>query len=259
MLKSKNKLLILLFLGLLLVGLVQLSIFGFERDAFESILLNLFVQLVFVIFLVYFVDEIIKDHDKELKDREERMKNALKEKYEWERFNKYTKIKYRLFVNNLAKHYVHIVTKKPPVFTNKDLVYSRKEFEEIIKKIDTFIGEDFFNKNVKVDIINQENIFRPDVHYVSHFKMLSYIKKNMKSDITEFLDKYVIILPETIVNSIYEIENLLESNFFQSPNDHFEHADNFKVGNFDKKMIEEKYRELGSKIVDLLKYVDNKD
>lgn len=228
----------LLLSGLVVLGiLVQISIFGLDSDFLKGLLLNLIVEIIGIIAVVYLIERLLKSHEEDRKLKEFLLLAAAP---------------YDNYVHFLAKNLSHLV-KKNSQWTNESLAL---QLNTLIRDMDKYIDEEFVNRRVQVNIISPHNIFDVRQENWTYSQFIQKFKKDIDDNTTLFLSRYISIIPKEISDSIYRIENILAGNLFISPLDYgIDLIGNQKVQiNVDDFL--RVYKELGIEILKLAEYVD---
>lgn len=194
---------IVLSILILLSLVVQFWFFdGISYNFLSSLMPNFTITLVGIFISVFVIDKLLeKDRIKKSKDT---IINALDNQYQE-------------FVMKLSLDLLTFVLKHSPQFDINSPIGSLNEVTtKIINNSEEYIKSDFFKKDYTISIPNSNNYFKPISHQMNYQDYCEIFKSNMNNQISEFLNRYISILPEDIKISILIISNQLKSGLLQT-------------------------------------------
>ena len=189
-----KKIFIYLLIALIIfVVIQQLFLSGLNISVAESINTNLIADVLSVAATTFIIDKLLQKDD-----------DVKRVKRYFEILNK----SHEVLVSHLSMYFTHFVTKDSKVL----------EIEEVISNLDQYITKDFLKKRYTVRIINKDNIFQPREIEVSYKVFIEeYFKKKIEETITQYLSRYISIMPVEITATLIRIDDLLKSNILTTP------------------------------------------
>ena len=167
--------------------MLQLATFGITLD-FASALIPNFLTEILGIFVTLLVVE--------------RLFEYYRKKEEKSMMNQVVGNQLKAFVSKITTGYIHYVTKNP----------NSANLDEIINSISKYVTRDFFKQPVKVIQINPADLFKPIEKLIDYQVFCEHFKENISKQITEFLGRFITVLPKDIRYSIFKISDLLHDN-----------------------------------------------
>ena len=231
----------------ILMLIIQYYADGLTKVFWLSLIPSVIIDSLFILIGSYFIAYLIQ------KNEEKRAKNKV--------YNMLGK-RYEKMVEQLAKDYITLVTKKP-CETKGDINNIEDLKEQVFKlhtNIQNYVKSDFLSKNVKVLLFNSHthsnNIF--DMFQEVESSVQQYTKyfkdKNSKS-MDSFITKYISVIPDNLREKIFKVEDTLQSGIFTTPMDF-----NIVLDTFNAKFSTDEFalvfKELGEDIYFLLSYFE---
>lgn len=194
--------LIVLVLALLVL---QYYYFSYNELFFENMIVNTIGNIIILFATIFILERLINKHYEKRKLQEEK--------------NRYLDVlgsRHDIFVNKLETLILHFIKKNPPVIEPR---LTLTELRNTKDNLSTYIGYDFLRKNYTVNIID-ENLSNQEVE-VNYQRYCSYFKNEILKLTYEYSNRYLPLIPNDILDSIFRIEdNITTSNAFVIPEDH---------------------------------------
>jgi|SRR5690625_284292 len=194
--------LIVLVLALLVL---QYYYFSYNELFFENMIVNTIGNIIILFATIFILERLINKHYEKRKLQEEK--------------NRYLDVlgsRHDIFVKKLETLILHFIKKNPPVIEPR---LTLTELRNIKDNLSTYIGYDFLRKNYTVNIID-ENLGNQEVK-VNYQRYCSYFKNEILKLTYEYSNRYLPLIPNDILDSIFRIEdNITTSNAFVIPEDH---------------------------------------
>lgn len=223
---------------------MQYYFFGFEKYFFEGMLLNLISEVIVLIATVFILERLIKKHHIRMTKQEESKKYLTN-----------LSSKHDSLAAKLEQAYIHYVTKDPAEFYPDDERRKRsKRLVEVVDDLDSFITDDFLRREYNVIIVNpyyptqaQNVSMEYERFFITQFrnKILEYTEA--------FTRRYMVLIPEEILASIFLIEDTLNDAIFAVPSDHGLKIDISTVS-LDKERMKTKLKIIGEEIINIKEY-----
>lgn len=234
---------IISLIAIAVLSAVQYAVFGYGQPFLEGMLLNLITDILMMVVTVFILERLIREHYKQ----EERKKylNTLGSRHE-------------SLAAKLEYSYLHFVTKVPSQFfpRNED---RRKDTKlvDVTNGLENFVTKDFTKRNYKVNLLDPYDITKVHTGEVSYQLFLKHEFRDKILQMTkEYTNRYIAILPKDILESLFKIEDLLNSGLFAVPEDHGLNADlsNAKFGIEAIQQMIDSLEKIGKEIIKIKEY-----
>ncbi|QSX18466.1 hypothetical protein [Priestia megaterium] len=248
-LTSKEHLFIWLFAIVISIVMliVQAQFDSLNEGFWLSLVPNIIADMLSIIVATYIIGILLQKN-------EEKKSKARVYKMFGKRFENMT--------ISIGKDFVNFVTKKPcslkgdPNNVN-DLLDQIQHFNN---NPQLYIDENFLRKNIKVlhvdNSVHTGNIFDMFKELEVKFQDFTiYFKDKVSKSLSEFVTKYISVLPDELREKIFKVEDILLSDIFLTYQD-LNIQLNTESAKFDPNQVGETFKELGEEIYGLITFFE---
>jgi len=184
----------------------QYFVEGLTKTFWLSLIPNVIIDCLFILIASYFIAFLLQ------KSQEKRVKNKV-----YKMLGK----RYEKMIMNIAKDYITFLTKKPSkiaddIFNMADI---KRQLKGIYTNTQDYVKSDFLRSGIDVNIVDNTiktgNIFdnvKETKWSVQQYTY--YFKQKNSKEIDEFISKYISVLPDELRESLFRIEDTLQSGIF---------------------------------------------
>lgn len=183
--------LILAFIAFLSIQYFLLS--GFNLATAEGIIINLISDVLSIAATLFIIDKLLQKNQES--NQMKRYLNTLEKRHE-------------VLVTQLINYFNHFVTKDSKI----------RDIEDVLLNIDDYITSDFLRTSYKTLTFNPNDIFNPIENQISYMVFVEkYFKQRIEETISQYLSRYISIMPPEVTTSLFKIDDLLKSNVLVTP------------------------------------------
>ncbi|MFP7255917.1 hypothetical protein [Terribacillus saccharophilus] len=220
----------------------------------ESLLPNFIADLIFIPITVFLITWFLNKAE---------VKRTRQESFEMLGL-----IQIHLF-KKIAKLYIHLITRESfsstidNSGTDVDYMNLKEELKGIYMNIDSYVNEDFYDRNIEVTIIRGED--QISVTSLEHlvigqtttFRFITLFKDEIRGELDSFIQKYMSIVPLDLREKLTRMENILLRTALSSPHDYVDEMGNFELANVDVLALRSQHQAIAKTIYDLLTHFDD--
>ena len=206
--------------------------------------MNLISDVVILFATVFILDRLIKRHYEKAAKLEEKNKylNTLGSRHE-------------SLAARLETSYVHFVTKVPPEFFKSDEARKKDtKLIEVTNDLKRYVTKDFIKTDYEVIIIDPA---QATTAYTANIPFQKFVKLQFKDNILnvtkDYTERYLSFTPKEILESIFKIEDTLNSGVFATPEEHGLKVDISKA-EFEPEVMLDKLEKIGNEIIKIKEY-----
>lgn len=202
--KAKGLLYTICLVGLFVSVIIDYFALGFNMEFVGALAPNITTTFLELVITILLVDKLLDIH---------------KRKEERKVFKETIGRQYIAFVQVLSVQFINLVTKRPASFRGEPFKneHIKQQIEGILNSLDSYIDENWFRQPIQVLIPNSNELKWSEQLVDYQVYMERFFKERLNKEITEFLGRFITILPDEIKLSIFKISDLLKSNLLVTP------------------------------------------
>lgn len=177
---------------------------GFNYIFLSALIPNIIITILGLLLSITILDKLLKR--KKLLDDRSVIQDILGNQYQD-------------FVSEISNIFLYYVLKEPPSLVGGITIEAfNKATNKVILNLDDYVDKEFILKPIKIMSFNPSDIWNPVYQEIDYYEFCEqYFKNTINDNITDFLGKYITILPSDIRISIFIILDELNSPTFTSP------------------------------------------
>jgi hypothetical protein len=207
---------LLIAVGMLVtVSIIKYYFFlGWEESDFSSVCINLATESIGILITIFIINKVLENQKR--KD-EAKAKSHYDEEYKMLISNVLGNRLKRLFIE-ISSVYINFIQKEP-LTTKSELTLKKYKIgiEDVLSKLDDYIIAGFRSTSISCYIVDEKNVSIPKEQIIGYQEFCEGIfKAKVEHVISEFVQRYISVLPNDLRLSIYTIENSIDTWIFHT-------------------------------------------
>lgn len=231
----------------ILMLVVQHYASGLTKVFWLSLIPSIIIDSLFILIASYFIAYLLK------KNEDSRVKIKV--------FKMLGK-RYEKMIVNLGKDYITFLTKNSIEIADdvNNKVDIKRQLQELYTNTQSYVKSDFLKVGFEVNVVDNSiktgNIFdNVKKTYLSVQQFTYYFKQKNSQEIDSFVSKYISVLPEELRESLFKVEDTLQSGIFTTGIEFGLPIDTSNA-EFSPEEFAFVFKELGEEIYYLMTYFD---